>query len=52
MRPGSPKRRKGDDDDIAPSQSVSHAGSVMELNERTTLSSLSAGSKRSTSPIR
>jgi hypothetical protein len=52
MRPGSPKRRKGDDYDITPSQSVSHAGSVMELNERTTLSSLSAGSKRSMSPTR
>ncbi|KAF2023168.1 hypothetical protein EK21DRAFT_13274, partial [Setomelanomma holmii] len=48
----SPKRRKGDDDDIAPGQSASHAGSVVELNERTTLSSLSVGSKRSTSPIR
>jgi hypothetical protein len=53
MRRASPKRRKGDDDDVVPGQSVSHAGSVIELNERTTLSSsISAGSKRSTSPIR
>jgi len=49
----SPKRRKEeDDDDIAPDQSVSHTGSVVELNDRTTLSSFGAGSKRSTSPIR
>ena len=52
MRRESPKRRKGDDDDIAPSQSVSHAGSVVELTGRTVLSSLSAESRRSTSPIR
>ncbi|KAF1357498.1 hypothetical protein EJ07DRAFT_157506 [Lizonia empirigonia] len=51
MRRESPKRRKGDDDDIAPGQSVSHAGSVVELNDWTTFSSLSASSKRSTSLI-
>jgi hypothetical protein len=39
-------------DGIAPGQSVSHAGRVVELDERISLSSLSASSKRSTSPIR
>jgi hypothetical protein len=52
MHRGSPKRRKGDDDDIVPGQSMSHAGNIFELNERITLSSLSAGSKRPASPTR
>lgn len=52
MRRASPKRRKGNDDDIAPYQSVSHVSSVVELDERTTLSSVSAGRKRVASPIR
>ncbi|KAF2872955.1 hypothetical protein BDV95DRAFT_605540 [Massariosphaeria phaeospora] len=52
IRHASPKQRNGDDDDIVRGQSVPHAGSVIELNERTTLSSISAGSKRSARPKR
>ncbi|KAF2468393.1 uncharacterized protein BDR25DRAFT_344352 [Lindgomyces ingoldianus] len=60
-RDGSPKRRRGNDDNIAPAQSVSQVGvgSVLALSERTTLTATGTGGsgvvvdrKRSVSPSR